>query len=202
MCKKITSILIILCFVLISKLYAKSTLLDKISSIEEYSKFYELIKKANYEELFENNYKFKKIVYIPDNQAFDDIPGKLKELIWTKNNNSLAKKIVKSHFYSDSIKTVFKDPRKKVTVIERIEFNNELIRIYSNSDLFVKDMVEERSILDSKEFTIVPVGCVMFIQPSFSDNRLNDKQKDESLITSCCLLTDEEIIALSNDYNY
>ena len=63
-------------------------------------------------------------------------------------------------------------------------------------------MVEEGSILDSKEFTIVPVGCVMFIQPSFSDNRLNDKQKDESLITSCCLLTDEEIIALSNDYNY
>ena len=159
-------------------------------------------KKANYEKLFSDEYKFKKIVYIPDNKAFEDIPEKLKNIIWSDSGVDLAKKIVKTHFYSDNVKSVFMDPRKKVTVIERLELNNELIRIYSNSDLFVKDMVEEGRVLEEKTFTIVPVGCVMFIQPSYSDNRLNQVQKDKSLITSCCLLTEKEVVGIIENYNF
>ena len=33
----------------------------------------------------------------------------------------------------------------------------------------------------------------MYLQPSFSDNRLSDLEKSESFVTSCCMLSDEEI---------
>ena len=33
----------------------------------------------------------------------------------------------------------------------------------------------------------------MYLQPSFSDDRLSTLEKRESLVTSCCMLSDEEI---------
>ena len=181
---------------------AKDTLLEAIQKNKSYSKFYDLIKIAGYEELFSDNYKFKKIIYIPDDKAFDEIPNKLKKIIWNNKNNDLAKKIVKTHLYSDSIKNVFMDPKKKVSVIERFELGGELVRVYSNSDLFVKDMVEEGVVVDKEKYTIIPVGCVMFIQPSYEDSRLSQIEKEKSLITSCCLLTDQEVLTITKDYNF
>ena len=192
----------IIIFLLFANLKANDNLLDTIGKNKDYSNFYELIKIANFEKLFSQDYKFKKIIYLPDNKAFEAVPEKLKELIWSQDNNKLAKKIVRSHLYSDSIKSVFNDPRKKVTVIQGFEINNEMVRIYSNSDLFVKDMVEEGKIIDNEKYTIVPVACVMFIQPSYTDDRLTNIQKDSSLITSCCLLSDEEVIDITEEYNF
>lgn len=193
---------ILLFFICISFLKAKDTLLEAIQKNKSYSKFYDLIKIAGYEELFSDNYKFKKIIYIPDDKAFDEIPNKLKKIIWNNKNNDLAKKIVKTHLYSDSIKNVFMDPKKKVSVIERFELGGELVRVYSNSDLFVKDMVEEGVVVDKEKYTIIPVGCVMFIQPSYEDSRLSQIEKEKSLITSCCLLTDQEVLTITKDYNF
>ncbi len=42
------------------------------------------------------------------------------------------------------MKQVFKDPNKKVVIVERLELNGEKVKIYSNSDLFVKDMVNKK----------------------------------------------------------
>ena len=42
------------------------------------------------------------------------------------------------------MKQVFKDPNKKVVIVERLELNGEKVKIYSNSDLFVKDMVDKK----------------------------------------------------------
>ena len=199
--KKVFVYLLLFCLFL-SSLKADEDLLDFINKDKNYSMFSELIKKANYEELFSNDYKFKKVIYIPDNRAFESIPDRLRTLIWKESSNNLAKKIVKTHFFSDNIKSVFKDPKKKVSVIERVELNGETIRIYSNSDLLVKDMVEEGEIKTNEKFTIIPVSCVMFLQPSYEDDRLSDKQKNKSLITSCCLLTDQEIMTITQDYNF
>ena len=43
------------------------------------------------------------------------------------------------------MKQVFKDPNKKVVIVERLELNGEKIKIYSNSDLFVKEMVNKKN---------------------------------------------------------
>ena len=170
-----------------------SGVLEFLKSNKNYTSFYKLIKKANYEELFISESKFKKVLYIPDNNAFDNLPARLKKYIWNTSDNNAAKKIIKTHLYAGTIKKVFKDPSKKVVIIERVEVNNEKVKIYSNSDLFVKDMVGQNNIILKDNIQIVPVSCVMYLQPSYSDIRLSKEAKDSSLITSCCLLSDKEV---------
>ena len=179
----------------------KSNLLEFLKSNESYTSFYKLIKKANYEELFINESKFKKVLYIPDNNAFDNLPKNLKKYIWNSSDSSAAKKIIKTHLYAGSIKKVFKDPSKKVVIIERVEINNEKVRIYSNSDLFVKDIVKQSNSILKDNIQIIPISCVMYLQSSYSDSRLSQEAKDNSLITSCCLLSDKEVSSFIKDDN-
>ena len=169
------------------------SILNFINKTDEYSYFFKLIKKANYEKLFVKEVKFKKILYIPNNDAFKRLPPRLKKYIWDETNNEAAKKIIKTHLFTGSVKQVFKDPNKKVVIIERFELNGERIKIYSNEDLFVKDIVNKKNVIVKDNIEIVPVSCVMYLQPSFSDDRLSTKEKRESFVTSCCMLTDEEI---------
>ena len=170
-----------------------NNVLEYLKFSDNYTSFYKLIKKAKYEELFLSEAKFKKVLYIPDNNAFDNLPSKLKKYIWDNADNNAAKKIIRTHLYAGSIKKVFKDPSKKVVIIERVEINNEKVRIYSNNDLFVKDMVGQNNIILKDNIQIVPISCVMYLQSSYSDSRLSEEAKNNSLITSCCLLSSKEV---------
>ena len=176
--------------------YTKDNLLELIKENKDFSSFYELIKIANYQKLFNEKTKFKKIIYIPNNKAFQNLPEKIKDKIMDKE---LAKKIIRTHLYSGEVKEVFKDPKKKVVILERVELNGEIVKIFSNSDLFVKDVVHQDFHFEKDEFTIIPVECVMFLQLSSDDRRLSAKEKSSSIVTSCCLLTDSEIDTFLND---
>jgi hypothetical protein len=57
----------------------------------------------------------------------------------------------------------------------------------------VKDIVAKNKMIEKNNIQIIPVSCVMYLQPSASDNSLNKEEKKESLITSCCMLTNEEV---------
>ena len=59
--------------------------------------------------------------------------------------------------------------------------------------MFVKDIVNQETNLIKNHHTIIPVKCVMFLQLSAEDNRLSTREQDNSLVTSCCLLTDDEV---------
>ena len=193
---KVIKLLFILFFIsLISKSYSNDHdgILTYLKESDKYSYFFKLIKKANYEKLFMKEAKFKKVLYIPDNDAFDKLPLRLQKYIWDETGNEAAKKIIKTHLFTGSVKQVFKDPNKKVVIVERLELNGEKIKIYSNSDLFVKDMVNEKKAIIKDDIEIIPISCVMYLQPSYSDNRLSALEKRESFVTSCCMLSDEEI---------
>ena len=168
-------------------------ILNYLKESDKYSYFFKLIKKANYERLFMKEAKFKKVLYVPDNDAFDRLPLRLQKYIWDEKDNEAAKKIIKTHLYTGSVKQVFKDPNKKVVIVERFELNGEKIKIYSNSDLFVKDIVNKKKVIIKDDIEVIPVSCVMYLQPSFSDDRLSSLEKRESLVTSCCMLSDKEI---------
>ena len=193
---KVIKLLFILFFIsLISKSYSNDHegVLTYLKESDKYSYFFKLIKKANYEKLFMKEAKFKKVLYIPDNDAFDKLPLRLQKYIWDETGNEAAKKIIKTHLYTGSVKQVFKDPNKKVVIVERLELNGEKIKIYSNNDLFVKDMVNKKKAIIKDDVEIIPISCVMYLQPSYSDNRLSALEKRESFVTSCCMLSDEEI---------
>ena len=189
--------ILLISFLLASfKGYTKDNLLELIKENKDFSTFYELIKIADYQKLFKEKTKFKKIIYIPNNKAFDNLPKKIKNNI---KNKELAKKIIRTHLYSGEVKEVFKDPKKKVVILERVELNGETVKIFSNSDLFVKDVVHQNFHLEKDEFTIIPVECVMFLQLSSDDRRLSAEEKSSSIVTSCCLLTDNEIETFINE---
>ena len=193
---KFFKFLFILFFIcLINKSYSDDHdgILNYLKESDKYSYFFKLIKKANYEKLFISESKFKKVLYIPDNAAFDRLPLRLQKYIWDETDNEAAKKIIKTHLYTGSVKQVFKDPNKKVVIVERFELNGEKVKIYSNSDLFVKDMVNKKNVITKDDTKIVPVSCVMYLQPSFSDDRLSALEKRASFVTSCCMLSDKEI---------
>ena len=176
--------------------HTKENLLDLLREKKEFSTFYQLIKIANYEDLFNEKTQFKKVIYIPKNEAFLSLPSKVRDML---KQEDVAKKIVRTHLYSGEVKEVFKNPEKRVVILERVELNGEAVKIFSNEDLFVKDIVNKNTNIVSKEYSIIPVECVMFLQPSFEDFRLTKKQKQESLITSCCLLSDKEIEVFISD---
>ena len=168
-------------------------ILEFLGKSKEYNLFYKLIKKAKYEELFIKESKYKKVLYIPTDNAFKNLPLRLQKYIWDDSDNSAAKKIIKTHLYTGSVKQVFKDPSKKVVIINRFEINGEKVKIYSNDDLFVKDMVSKKEIILKGNIEIIPISCVMYLQPSYTDDRLSEKEKKESIVTSCCMLSDNEI---------
>ena len=168
-------------------------ILEFLGNTQEYNYFYKLIKKAKYEALFIKETKYKKVLYIPTDNAFKNLPLRLQKYIWNDSDNSAAKKIIKTHLYTGSIKQVFKDPSKKVVVINRFEINGEEVKIYSNDDLFVKDIVNKKEMILKGNIEIIPISCVMYLQPSYTDDRLSEREKKESIVTSCCILSDNEI---------
>ena len=192
------NIITLLFFILTNFASADIDLLGFLATKKDFSTFYQLIKIAKYEELFNEKTQFKKIVYIPNNQAFKKLPKKIKDKIM---NEDIAKKIIRTHLFSGEVKEVFKDPKKKVVIIERIELNGEPVKIFGNNDLFVKDVVNQKSTFNHDDSKIVPVDCVMYLQESIEDNRLSKEEKNNSLVTSCCLLTDKEIEKFLKD-NY
>ena len=100
---KVSNFLFILIFIcIISKSYSSDHdgVLNYLKETDKYSYFFKLIKKANYEKLFMKEVKFKKVLYIPDNNAFDRLPLRLQKYIWDESDNDAAKKIIKTHLYS------------------------------------------------------------------------------------------------------
>lgn len=97
-------VFIISTFLLISfNGFTKNNLLELISQNKDFSIFYKLINVANYQELFNKKTEFKKILYIPDNEAFSNLPKKIKDKIMDKE---IAKKIVRTHLYPIYIRAI------------------------------------------------------------------------------------------------
>ena len=67
---------------------------------------------------------------------------------------------------------------------------------------YLKDMIRESFLfLSKKQFGINPHKALFGIIQGglFEDLRLTNKQQQESLITSCCLLSDQEIEVFISD---
>ena len=60
---------------------------------------------------------------------------------------------------------------------------------YEIGDLFVKDIVIQGNSFLSGSFRVIPVDCVMFLQPSSKDKRLDIQIREKYSLTSCCLQT-------------
>ena len=89
-------------------------------------------------------------------------------------------------------------------VAKEIEENDsppsrEILKIYQGDDLYVKDMVITEKDLNVDNGIIHSIECVMFVQPSVEDKRLDLETRNKYSITSCCMRTDLEVDMFLSD---
>ena len=131
------------------------------------------------------NNSISSTIYAPTDKAFSLMPNSFMNKI--KNNNiKYTTKIILTHIFSGNSLDSNKDEGLVLSL------DGSLYYTYDAKDLFVKDIVVQGKVTTAGNFTIIPVDCVMFLQQSSRDYRLDKAIQKEYKFTTCCLQTPEE----------
>ena len=132
------------------------------------------------------NNSISSTIYAPTDKAFSLMPTSFMNKI--KNNNiKYTTKIILTHIFSGNSLDSNKDEGLVLSL------DGSLYYTYDAKDLFVKDIVVQGKVTTAGNFTIIPVDCVMFLQQSSNDFRLDKAIQDKYKFTTCCLQTPEEL---------
>ena len=126
-------------------------------------------------------------LYAPTDAAFDVMPKKFTDDLSKKEMKFTTKLILSHIFNGNSLSNKQNSDGMVLTLDGSIYFTYEV------GDLYVKDIVTQGPSFVSGTYTIVPVDCVMFLQPSSNDPRLDKNIQEKFKFTTCCLQTDEEL---------
>ncbi len=124
-------------------------------------------------------------IYAPTDKAFSLMPESFMREI-NNNNIKYTTKIILTHIFSGNSL----DNNKNEGLV--LTLDGSLYYTYDTKDLFVKDIVVQGKVTSAGNFTIIPVNCVMFLQQSSKDYRIDKAIQDKYKLTSCCLQTPEE----------
>ena len=124
-------------------------------------------------------------IYAPTDKAFSLMPDSFIREI-NNNNIKYTTKIILTHIFSGNSLETNKDEGLVLSL------DGSLYYTYDTKDLFVKDIVVQGKVTSAGNFTIIPVDCVMFLQQSSKDYRLDKAIQDKYKFTTCCLQTSEE----------
>ena len=124
-------------------------------------------------------------IYAPTDKAFSLMPDSFMREI-NNNNIKYTTKIILTHIFSGNSLETNKDEGLVLSL------DGSLYYTYDTKDLFVKDIVVQGKVTSAGNFTIIPVDCVMFLQQSSKDYRLDKAIQDKYKFTTCCLQTTEE----------
>ena len=105
-----------------------------------------------------------------------------------QNNIRVTTKLILSHIYSGD--SLAKDNANNNGMV--LSLDGSIYYTYEVGDLFVKDIVIQGEPFKADNFRVIPVECVMFLQQSSNDRRLDSKIREDYSLTTCCLQTDLE----------
>ena len=77
---------------------------------------------------------------------------------------------------------------ESLTSDQTVNLDGKIIKINRDNDLFVKDMVKTEKDIMVNNGVIHSIECVMFVQPSIEDKRLDLETRNKFSITSVCKL--------------
>jgi uncharacterized surface protein with fasciclin (FAS1) repeats len=175
----------------------EQTLWDVITNDDRFSTFAVMVESANVEYLFNGKTKINATVYIPTNFAFSTMPQAMNAALRFAEKREPLIKLIKSHYFIGTV-----DNMQEGDYLMTTNINGDQIRIEQEKNLFVKDMIVQSEPIMVGGNKIIPVDCVMFVQSSTSDYRLNVQQQEDYLITSCCLRTMNEVAAFVKNNNF
>ncbi len=185
MIKSIFGIVILSIFV-INNVFCNSN--NLINDLLKTGKHHTLVKVIENNPLFLSllNNNIKSTFYVPTDQAFRAMPKTFKNDI-SNNNTKVTTKLILSHIFSGDSTSIDEDNQNMV-----LSLDGSLYYIYDHDDLFVKDIVLRGETFKSGFYTLIPTDCVMFLQPSTNDKRLDEKIRDKYKLTTCCLQSEQE----------
>ncbi len=163
---------------------------DVIAYEDRFSTFAEMVEKAGVRHLFESGIGINATAYIPTNDAFLTMPETMNAALRFPENKGPLTHLIKSHYFIGTMDGLEDGDHYMTTNI-----NGDQIRIEQADELFVKDMVIQGGSITVGQSKIVPIECVMYVQPSKTDNRLSAYEQKQFAITSCCLRTAKEVLA-------
>ncbi len=179
----------IIFYILIPFSYSQSpNLIKDLLSTNNHNKFVEILERSPLFLSLLNNTS-DATIYAPTDQAFKDMPNKFK-IDLEKKDIKFSTKLILSHIFNGNNLNNSKTSEGMVLTLD-----GSIYFTYEVGDLYVKDIVTQGAPFYSGAYTIVPVDCVMFLQPSSNDKRLDKKIQEQFKFTTCCLQTEEELKA-------
>jgi|TARA_B110000008_G_scaffold94198_1_gene96575 uncharacterized surface protein with fasciclin (FAS1) repeats len=153
------------------------------------------IKAAGLEKLFSEQSKVPRTLYAPNDEAFKKLPKALSDELFVKNNKKAVRKLLFNHVFAGSHSGENVKSEGTLTV----NLDGKILKIYKEGDLYVKDMVITEKDIAVKNGIIHSIECVMFVQPSDTDSRLDLETQNKFSLTSCCMRTDLEVNSFLGD---
>ena len=133
------------------------------------------------------NNSVKSTIFAPTDEAFKKMPNSFNRDI-EQNNIKVTTKLILSHIYSGD--SLAKENLKNDGMA--LSLDGSIYYTYEVGDLFVKDIIIQGEPFVVDNFRVIPVECVMFLQQSSKDRRLDAKIREEFALTTCCLQTELE----------
>ena len=186
MFSKFKKLFLILSIVFTSKvaLSSETNLIKSLSNTGNHKIFIKILESSPLFLSLVNN-TVSSTIYAPTDKAFSLMPDSFMKEINNNNIKYTTKIILKQIFSGNRL-----DTHKNEGLV--LTLDGSLYYTYDTKDLFVKDIVVQGKVTSAGNFTIIPVDCVMFLQQSSKDYRLDKAIQDKYKFTSCCLQTPEE----------
>lgn len=153
------------------------------------------IKESGLEKLFSEESKVPRTLYAPTDEAFKKLPKVLSDEFFVKNNKNALRKLLLNHVFAG----MHSGDNVKATGTLTVNLDGKILKIYQGDDLYVKDMVITEKDIAVENGIIHSIECVMFVQPSVEDKRLDLETRNKFSMTSCCMRTDLEVEAFLSD---
>lgn len=184
-------------FYFLAPLNVKTTeknIYELISQDKNLSIFFNYLKITGLDIILKQRSPWNWTIFAPSNEAFNSLPKKLE-------NEILTNDFLSQNLFMDHILAKYKTSEKIKTFSKEVTISNKSIELYNSADLYVKDMVVTKKDLIAKDGVVHIVDCIMFVQPSSQDSRLDEKVVKKFPITSCCMRKDNEVLLwISNLY--
>lgn len=181
-------IIILFCiFLLLNKTEVNSkSINDLIEDNPELSTFRDFLDETGLYNLLNQDLPWDWTIFAPNNDAFEKAPEIL-------NREILSNKFFSQNLFMDHILAKNKKSKDIDELTTEITISNKSVQLYKTKNLHVKDMVVVKEDLKAENGVIHIVDCIMFVQPSFQDERLDEKTKELFPITSCCFQKKAEV---------
>lgn len=186
MFSKFKKLFLILSIVFTSKvsLSSETNLIKSLSNTGNHKIFIRILESSPLFLSLVNN-TVSSTIYAPTDKAFALMPDSFMREI-NNNNIKYTTKIILTHIFSgNSLET-----NKNEGLV--LSLDGSLYYTYDTNDLFVKDIVVQGNPFLSGNYRVIPVNCVMFLQQSSKDKRLDKEIRSKFSLTSCCLQDEKE----------